>query len=191
MGNQLQYPYQPEEQGWNSQPLASYPNMGSYEVPSQPQAGYQNQGPASPYPYGQGMYPQQPGYAGNNPYAVPPAPPAMGQPLANPYAPPVPGVYAPNMPAPYGMIYDPYSNKATTGLIFGIISLVAWLIPYIGVVVCIVCGIIGIIFSAQGRRSFTKRGTATTGLVLSIIGTTLVPALLLCGILFGLALLAA
>ncbi len=191
MSNQIPPPY-PEEQRWNSQPQASYPNMGGYGNPAQPQAGYQNQGSASPYPAGgQAMFPQQPGYAGNipyagnNPYA---APPATYQPPAPSYMPPpVPGVYAPYMSPPYGMIHDPYSNKATTGLIFGIISVVIWLIPYIGWLASIVCGIIGIIFSAQGRRSLTKRGTATTGMVLSIIGTVLVPGLILCGILFGLA----
>ena len=155
MGNQLQYPYQPEEQRWHSQPLASYPNMGSYEVPSQPQAGYQNQGPASPYP-------QQPGHAGNNPYAVPPASPIMYQPPVILYT-----------QAPYERV-DPYKNKAIAGLILGVVAVSIWgIASFLGAIPALICGIIGIILSSQGRRSPTQRTQATIGLVLSIIGLIL------------------
>jgi hypothetical protein len=195
-------PY-PEEQRWNSQPRANYPNGDSYGRSPQPQVGYQGQAPASPYPGSQGTYPQQLDFGGNNlytgnnsfassnPYAVPPAAPTMYQPPAAPYAPPpVPGVYAPPYMSPYGMV-DPNQGKATAGLVLGIITAILsvtwWIASIFGLIAFIVCGILGIIFSALGRRSLTKKTSATVGLVLSIIGLVLGILIFILFLMIGLA----
>lgn len=59
---------------------------------------------------------------------------------------------------------DPKAKKAKVGFILGLVSIVAWLIPLIGLPVTI-CGII---FSALGLGS-AQRKKAITGLVLSIV----------------------
>lgn len=75
------------------------------------------------------------------------------------------GPYAPGMPA----APDQGGGMAIAGLVLGIISALAWLLP--------VCGFIfaalGIVFSVLGRKSLSKRTMATIGLVLSIIGMVL------------------
>jgi len=60
-------------------------------------------------------------------------------------------------------------GQAVAGLVLGIISLVAWLIPLIGAPVSIV----GIILAALGRRSLSRRTMAGWGLALSILGLLL------------------
>jgi hypothetical protein len=57
------------------------------------------------------------------------------------------------------------NKKATTGLVLGIIGLIAWFIPIIGAPITI----IGLIFSIIGLKSL-KRGVATAGIVLCSIG---------------------
>lgn len=57
------------------------------------------------------------------------------------------------------------NRKATTGLVLGIIGLIAWFIPLIGAPITI----IGLIFSIKGLKSL-KRGMAITGIVLCSIG---------------------
>lgn len=57
------------------------------------------------------------------------------------------------------------NGKATTGLVLGIIGLIAWLIPLIGAPITI----IGLIFGIKGLKSL-KRGVAIAGIVLSSIG---------------------
>jgi len=57
------------------------------------------------------------------------------------------------------------NGKATTGLVLGIIGLVAWFIPLIGAPITI----IGLVFSIKGLKSL-KRGVAIAGIVLSSIG---------------------
>ena len=57
------------------------------------------------------------------------------------------------------------NGKATTGLVLGIIGLIAWFIPLIGAPITI----IGLVFSIKGLKSL-KRGVAITGIVLSSIG---------------------
>jgi hypothetical protein len=57
---------------------------------------------------------------------------------------------------------------------------VIWLIPFVGQISAIICGIIGIVLSAQGRQSPTRGGMATVGLVLSILAVIFVPLLLIC-----------
>jgi hypothetical protein len=55
---------------------------------------------------------------------------------------------------------------AVAGLVLGILSLVTWWFLYVGLPIAIV----GIIMGALGRRSVSRRGIATAGLVCSIIG---------------------
>ena len=57
------------------------------------------------------------------------------------------------------------NNKAIAGLVLGITSLLAWLLPLLGYPVSIV----GIIMGALGKKS-EKKNIAIVGLVLSIIG---------------------
>lgn len=57
------------------------------------------------------------------------------------------------------------NGKATTGLVLGIIGLIAWFIPLVGAPITI----IGLIFSIKGLKSL-KRGVAIAGIVLSSIG---------------------
>ena len=57
------------------------------------------------------------------------------------------------------------NGRATTGLVLGIIGLVAWFIPIIGTPITI----IGLVFGIKGLKSL-KRGVAIAGIVLSSIG---------------------
>src|SRR3989338_8991438 len=52
------------------------------------------------------------------------------------------------------------NGKATTGLVLGIIGLVAWFIPLIGAPITI----IGLVFGIKGLKSL-KRGVAIAGIV--------------------------
>lgn len=57
------------------------------------------------------------------------------------------------------------NKNATTGMILGLCSIVAWFIPLFGFPITI-CGIV---FSSKGLSSKDNKGKAITGLVLSII----------------------
>ena len=88
----------------------------------------------------------------NQPYYDPPERPYQSQ------------LYPPPPPMPPQV--EPGRGQALAGLIVGIISLIVWFIPCVGLPVSIV----GIIMSVIGRRSISHRTIATVGLVLSIIG---------------------
>jgi hypothetical protein len=108
---------------------------------------------------GQGGY-AQPGYSqpyGNDQqYAPPPPPqPAYGYAPPSPY----PGYGAPMAPPEKG------SGLAIAGLVLGIVSLVLSFFWFCSPPISIV----GIVLSALGRRSISRRTMATVGLVLSII----------------------
>lgn len=112
---------------------------------------------------GQGGY-AQPGYSqpygGDQQYAPPPPQPG--------YAPVAPGAAYPG----YGVPMAPPEKGgglAIAGLVLGIISMIAWLIPLFGIPISIV----GIILAALGRRSISRRTLATVGLVLSIVAIVL------------------
>lgn len=152
-----------------SQPSTQYSQQGQYAADSygQSQAGYganpygQSQAGYGANPYGQGSYAanpygqqQQMGYAPVNAY---------GQPLVYAYVP---------------VINEPGRGQAVAGMVLGIISICLFWDPILGLPLAI----LGLIFSILGRRSVTRRGMATAGLVLSII--TLVFTLSICG-LFG------
>ena len=68
---------------------------------------------------------------------------------------------------------------AIAGLVLGIVSVVfAFLYVWIG----LITGIVGIVLSAKGRKTPAKKGMATAGLVLSIIGTALSGVLVACAL---------
>lgn len=71
----------------------------------------------------------------------------------------------PTQPAPSTQPTPSGGGKATVGLVLGIISLIAWLLPLAGLPVSIV----GLVLSAKSLKS-EKRGLAVAGLVLNIIG---------------------
>jgi hypothetical protein len=62
-------------------------------------------------------------------------------------------------------VTDPLAKKATTSLVLGIIGLVAWVFPLIGLPVTIA----GLVFGIKGWKS-TKHTLAVAGVVLSIVG---------------------
>lgn len=76
-------------------------------------------------------------------------------------------------------VMDPGAGQATTGLILGTIALVfsvLGFVPFFGIIcgsIAFILGILGIIFGAIGRRSVTRKGQATAGLVTSIIAVVL------------------
>lgn len=83
---------------------------------------------------------------------------------------------APNMyvaqPGYPGMpmaVPDSKSGLAIAGLVLGIISMVAWLLPICGFPISIV----GIVLSGLGMGSTTRKTMATIGLVLSIVALAL------------------
>jgi hypothetical protein len=88
--------------------------------------------------------------------------PPLYPPPAYPYA-PYPGYAVVTQQS------EPGSGMAIAGLILGIISVVSFFIFYISIPV----SIIGIVLSALGRRSISRRTMAIWGLVLSIIGLLL------------------
>lgn len=77
---------------------------------------------------------------------------------------------APAVPPPpvYSIPRQDNSGKATASLVLGLIGLLAWLLPIVGLPVTIV----GVVMGAKGRNS-SNRGVAVAGLVLSIIGLIL------------------
>jgi hypothetical protein len=63
---------------------------------------------------------------------------------------------------------DKLARRATQSLVLGIIGMVAWFIPIIGLPVQIV----GLVFGVKAKNS-TKSGRASAGIVLCIIGLVL------------------
>ena len=137
-------------------PYSSYPDSPQWQHP--PQGSYPpTVGPYTPPPYGQpqpGFAPQAPGYPPQQAY-VPVQYPQPAYPPPNQYP-----VFGTPPAAESG------SGMAVASLVLGILSLVPWWILYVGLPIAIV----GIIMGALGRRSVSRRGIATAGLVCSIIG---------------------
>ncbi len=73
-----------------------------------------------------------------------------------------------NVPQPQPSINDVEAGKAKTSLILGIVGLIAWLLPIVGIPVTIV----GIVKGVQAWKS-SKHTLAVAGVVLSIIGLVL------------------
>ena len=78
------------------------------------------------------------------------------------------------------MYNQPVQNNscATAGMVLGIVSVSAIIIGLFVLgglfyTVALICGIVGIVLSAKGRKSPIDSGQATAGLVLSIVGTSI------------------
>lgn len=63
---------------------------------------------------------------------------------------------------------DKYNQKAISSFIIGLFSMIAWLIPLIGLPLSIT----GLVFGFQGRLS-TNKGMSISGIVLGIVGIIL------------------
>ena len=150
-------PNNQEPSQWNNQPNASYPSPQAYEQ--------QNQYSGQQQEYHRQEYQQQNQYIGQQPYPTPG------------YTPQIPYAAIPVMITNQA---DSDRSKAVAGLVLGIVGLAIWLIPLAGAFISIICSILGLVFSIQGRRSITGRSMATAGMVLSIIALVLVPILLFC-----------
>lgn len=68
-------------------------------------------------------------------------------------------------PPPPPVSANDKSGQATASLVLGLVGLLAWLLPIVGLPVTIV----GLVMGIKGLRS-RKRGLAVAGIVLSIIG---------------------
>src|SRR5262249_54386374 len=139
------YTYYPEQQSAPNygQPGAGYAQPGN-PGPGYGQPGYPGAGYAQPGNFGPGY--GQPGYPGAG----------YGQP-----------VFA---AAPVYAQPDPRKGHAITGFVLGLLSLLLWIIPFVGGFLDILLGILGLVFSVLGLKSTTARGLGVAGLVLSIIG---------------------
>lgn len=82
------------------------------------------------------------------------------------------------------------NSNAVAGLVLGILSLTLSWIPYLGWLT-LPAGIVGLILSVKGRKIEYRKGMATAGMVLSIIGLALWALLLLCVVCAGAAILGA
>lgn len=93
----------------------------------------------------------------------PPLPPPMGQIPPMQQAPP-PGMYN-----PWQQPVLPESNgKSVAGMVLGILSLMAWILPLVGYPISIT----GLVLSIKGKQE-TRGGIAKAGFVMSIIGLSL------------------
>jgi hypothetical protein len=73
--------------------------------------------------------------------------------------------FPPVVPPP---VRDAYSGKATAGLVLGILGMILWLIPILGMPVLIT----GLVLSVRSLNS-TKRSKALAGMILCILGLVL------------------
>jgi hypothetical protein len=60
------------------------------------------------------------------------------------------------------------SGKAIASLVLGIVGIIAWIIPILGLPITIV----GLVLGCKGRKSIRKK-VAASGIILSIIGLVL------------------
>ena len=76
-------------------------------------------------------------------------------------------------------VYVPQKNSnAIAGMVLGIISTSSVFIGFFAFgallyTLALICGIVGIVLSAKGRKNPINKGQATAGLVLSIVGTSI------------------
>ena len=59
-------------------------------------------------------------------------------------------------------------GKATASMVLGIVGLLFWLCPIVGLPI----GVVGLVLGIQANRT-TRRGSATAGIIMSIISLTL------------------
>jgi hypothetical protein len=95
-----------------------------------------------------------------------------------------PAVYPATLPA---SVQQPAQRNgvATASLVLGIISIIAWLLPILGLPL----SIIGVVLGHLGRRLTVRRGRATTGLVLSYIALGLTVLNAIAGVMLAMHLL--
>ena len=139
---------------------------------------YYQENPQDPYSGGQYQQQSQQPQTVYGSYGEQPSYQSVPQP--NPYQPPVQQPYqqyppvqnpgygqqqAPYYAMPNPVASEPGSALAIAGFVLGIIAIFTSWFPFFGLLVPIV----GIILSALGRRSVSRRVLATIGLVLSII----------------------
>lgn len=74
------------------------------------------------------------------------------------------------------------NSNAVVSLVLGIVSCVLSFCGVWPALVGLPCGIVAIIFAVKGRKIEAKKGMATAGLVLGIIGTVLCGILFTCGL---------
>ncbi len=92
-----------------------------------------------------------------------PLPPPMGQ------IPPMQQTPPPGMYNPWQQPVLPESNgKSVAGMVLGILSLMAWILPLVGYPISIT----GLVLSIKGKQE-TRGGIAKAGFVMSIIGLSL------------------
>lgn len=156
MSSQPPYGYDPNTPQWQGQPQQpEYPPAYAHD-PSQPQQpGYP---PPPAYP-SQPMYPPPPAYPSQPMY---PGYPPQGYGMAAPGSVP----FMPGMPMAQP---DQGGGMAIAGLVLGIIAIPAAIFWPCGMLF----SALGIVFGALGRRSVSRRGMATAGLVCAIIGGAL------------------
>ncbi len=147
---------------WQHQPQASYPaHPAPYNGPQQ----------VSGYP-SQEAWPQQPAPYQHPYFAPPPQAPAYQVP-GNVSSQPM-NININNVQNGYPQqVFDPYRGHAVTALTMGIIAITIWIIPFLGSLISLICAIIGIANGIQGHKSITRAGSATTGLILSIVSIVL------------------
>lgn len=148
--------------------MSYYPPHEDYP-PAGPSTQYSQQGYYGTNPYGQ----SQAGY-NTNPYTANPyeQPSVSYQQPVNAYGQQPVYMYVPVQ------VNEPGRGQAVAGMVLGIIGLCVFWYP----IFSLPLSVIGLILSILGRRSVTRRGMATAGIVLSSI--TLVLALSICS-LFG------
>ena len=63
-----------------------------------------------------------------------------------------------------------------------LVGIVSVIFSFIYVWIGLIAGIVGIVLSVKGRHSESKKGLATAGLVLSIVGTSLSGIFVVCAL---------
>lgn len=63
----------------------------------------------------------------------------------------------------------PGKNKATAGLVLGIIAVVCWFFGFSSIV-SVVCGIVSLIMASKAKTEGCNDGRRTAGFILSLIG---------------------
>jgi hypothetical protein len=110
--------------------------------------------------------------------------PSTTPPYVSPATAGEPAVYPATLPA---SVQQPVQRNgvATASLVLGIISIIAWLLPILGLPL----SIIGVVLGHLGRRLTVRRGRATTGLVLSYIALGLTVLNAIAGVMLAMHLL--
>ena len=74
------------------------------------------------------------------------------------------------------------NTMAVASLVLGIIACVFSFCGLWLAIIGLICGIIAIVCAVKGRKIVAKKGLATAGLVLGIVGTSLCGLLFACGL---------